>query len=233
MVLYRWPAPAAVGRIVPKERLYAAAGVGGDLRQRFVDEVQRITWAYKLGEESVRLSGDDTVPEIQIFVVELKSQALSDQVLLAVDKAIPSPILFEAHRSQGPLEIRLSAANKTPGPRGPKVSHYVHGPWLPGDAARQPLPVALDLAGLHHMLLASIAPVAGVPGESTSGLLDRVATVRRLEREALALERRLRSEGQFNRQVEIRRQLRQKQAELVALTSKPGDRGSEATTWRS
>ncbi len=114
MALYRWPATAAVGRPVPKERLYAAASVGGDLRRRFVAEVQRITWAYKLGEESLRLSGDDAVPEIQVFTVELKADALSDQVLLAVDKAIPSPILFEVHRPGTPLEIRLSAANKTP-----------------------------------------------------------------------------------------------------------------------
>ena len=50
--------------------------------------------------------------------------------------------------------------------------------------------------------------------EITRSIADRLATVRGLEREIAALERKLRTEPQFNRKVELRRTLKTKQHEL-------------------
>lgn len=232
--LYRWPTAAWVGRVVPKERLYAEASAGAGLKQRFVDEVQRIRWAFKLGEESVRLRGDEVVPEIQVFVIDLKSVALSDQVLTAIDRSIPSPIFFELQRSTGSREeVQLSGALKQPGARGPKLSAYFRGPWLPADSAREPLPAALNLPGLYSQLLASLIPAPAAPGEDLPHLIDRMALVRTLEREISALDKRVRTESQFNRKVELRRQLRGKQAELDALRKSQNKQNAEDATWRS
>jgi len=71
--LIQWPATAKVDRIIPKERLYAEASADVTLKQRFVDEVQRVRWAYKLGEESLRLAPGETVTEIQVFVIDLRA----------------------------------------------------------------------------------------------------------------------------------------------------------------
>ena len=50
--------------------------------------------------------------------------------------------------------------------------------------------------------------------EITRSIADRLATVRKLERETAALERKLRTEPQLNRKVELRRTLKTKQHEL-------------------
>ena len=52
------------------------------------------------------------------------------------------------------------------------------------------------------------------PGEEMSDVADRLATVRKLEREVASLERKLRTEPQLNRKVELRRTLKTKQHEL-------------------
>ena len=108
--LYRWPDRGRVDRNIPKERLYAEAGASARLKQQFIDGVQRIRWAYKIGEESVRLAPVEPVSEFQVFEVELKGADLADAVLKAIDAAVPSPIIFELTRPSG--EVQMAAARK-------------------------------------------------------------------------------------------------------------------------
>ena len=42
------------------------------VREKFVAEVQRITWAYKLAENTINLPGTSAVPEIQVFQIDAK-----------------------------------------------------------------------------------------------------------------------------------------------------------------
>lgn len=206
-------------RVIPKERLYAEAGVGADVKQRFVDEVQRVRWGYKLGAESLRIKGTDSVPEIQVFEIELKGDALSNAVLNAIDKAIPSPIIFELVRSTGGEsdEVQVVAAYKQPGLRGPKISSYLHSAWRPAVEPRSPLPSAIDLGVLYSQLLADLMPIESRPGEDLSDLVARLDTMRSLEREISTLERKMRTEPQLNRRVVLRRALKTQQDELANL----------------
>lgn len=217
--LYKWPAACRVGRVIPKERLYVEVGVSASVKQRFVDEVQKIRWAYKLGEESLRLRGTDAVPEIQVFEIQLKGRDLSETVLTTIDKAIPSPIIFELTRSitENQDEIEVVAAHKEPGLRGPKLSSYLHSDWHPSGTPRSPLPSAIDLTVLYAQLLANLMPLEARPGEVLSDVVARLETTRSLEREITTLERKMRTEPQLNRKVELRRTLKTKQAALANL----------------
>ena len=80
--------------------------------------------------------------------------------------------------------------------------------------SRQALPTAITLPALYAALLQPLTPITARPGEEMSDVADRLATVRKLEREVASLERRLRTEPQLNRKVELRRTLKTKQHEL-------------------
>jgi hypothetical protein len=213
-VLYRWPQSAAFGRAVPKTKFYEHGNVRAALREKFVEDVQRITWAYKLAESTIRLTGTKAVPEIQVFAVETKGADVPDDVLAAIDKAVHFPILFEISRGE---EVRTVAAQKTLGGSVPKVGTYFTTGWLPATADREPLPAAIDLPALYEALLASLLPVATRRGESVSDAAGRMDRARKLEREIAALERKLRNEPQLNRKVELRRELTDRRAALAAL----------------
>ncbi len=231
-VLFRWPEAAAVGRVIPKERLYAEAGVAKAVRQRFIDEIQRVRWAYKLSEESLRLRARDDVAEVQVFEIELKGAEVSESILTSIDKSVPSPIIFELHRSTAArAEVQLAAARKEPGSRGPKLSGYFKGDWVPADAERAVLPPAIDLAGLYAQLLMALMPMKFRPGEELSAAIDRMARIRQRERDIVVLDRAVRTEPQFNRKVELRRELRTRQAELDTLTNE-NEPTTEDATWR-
>jgi hypothetical protein len=129
-------------------------------------------------------------------------------------------------------EVRAVAAYKVFGSRTPKVSAYFTGEWQAQDTARAPLPPAVNLTGLYAQLLSPLLSASMRPGEELSMTIDRMATVRRVEQEIAALEKRLRVEPQFNRKVELRRQIRDHTNELTNLMSTTSPE-TEDTTWRN
>lgn len=214
-LLYRWPAAAKFGRSVPKTKFYEHGSVSAELREKFVTEVQRITWAYKLAEATINLPGGTDVPEIQIFQLEAKGVDVSEPVLAAIDKAVRTPIIFEiASGEAADRRIRMTAAHKQIGPGAPKLGAYYTTGWQSEAVQRQPLPTAITLPSLYTALLAPLTPVSTRPGEEVSDVAARLEAVRKLGREVASLERKLRTEPQLNRKVELRRTLKTKQAEL-------------------
>lgn len=214
-LLYRWPTAAKFGRRVPKEKLYAHSTVTTAVREKFVSEVQRITWAYKIAEATINLPGSAEVPEIQIFQLDAKIGDVSENLLRAIDRAIPFPIIFEVTRSDRTGQsVRMVAAHKQLGTGRPQLSDYYSTGWQPAYAERQSLPASITLPGLYTALLEPLIPVVVRPGEGMSDVSSRLKIVGTLEREVAALKGKLKTEPQFNRKVEIHRVLKAKQTQL-------------------
>jgi hypothetical protein len=214
-ILYQWPAGTRYGGRVPKEKLYENGPVNAALREKFVSDVQRITWTHKLAEETINLPSTPAVPEIEVFQIDSKRDDIVDAVLAVIDKAVPNPIIFEITReSGGRSEVRMVAAHKPRGTAAPRVRAYYSTRWMPAEAPRVPLPTAISLPALYAELLAPLTPIDTRAGEDVSEVGARLETVRRLQREIVAIERKIRSERQLNRKIELRRTLKAKQAEL-------------------
>lgn len=214
-LLYQWPSAAHFGRRVPKEKFYEHASVNTALREKFISEVDRVIWAYDLAQASINLESTAEVPDVAVFQVDAKATDVPEQVLSAIDKSIPRPIIFEINRDvAGVRETRMVAAHKQLGVGASRISQYFSTGWQPADTERQPLPTAISLPALYAALLKPLANVEVRPGEGMSEVADRLKTVGKLEREIKTLERKLRTEKQFNRKVDLRRTLKTKQAQL-------------------
>jgi hypothetical protein len=161
VTLFAWPKAAAFDRVVPKSKVYEHAAVGRALKERFVQQVEQITWAYKLAPETVNLAATQTVAEIQVFRIKLKGAELDRGVLQAIDRAIPFPLIFEL--TQG-TRIKAAAAYKRRflNQKGEAdssrwvVGRYFETDWQPEHTTRQPLPVALDMSSLYEQLLSPL-----------------------------------------------------------------------------
>jgi hypothetical protein len=151
---------------VPKNAIYDHIRVSGALKELFIRQVDRIVWEYKLAPETTNIPATEAVPEIQVFSVTLKGEALKTDVLWCIDQAIPFPLLFEL-RKQG--QARMIAAYKRPSEAdGNKwvVGSYFASDWLTTDAEtpRVSLPVSLNMEALYAALLASLIAVSCVTG---------------------------------------------------------------------
>jgi len=217
--LFAWPSQAAVARPVAKAKIYAHAKPNAALRALFVEQVESITWDYKLAPESINLPAKPDVPEIEVFEIALKLPDVSHSVLRCIDKAIPFPILFVLRHGGQSQPI---AAYKRPSDaaRGQwVVGDYHAAPWQKDDVARSGLPVALDLQGLYEQLLRQHFAVPNRTGESLREQLDRLSLLSAKQTAADKLESRLLQEKQFNRKIEINAQLRTIRNELHGLAS--------------
>lgn len=224
MTLYQYPPQTALKRVIPKTRIYDGAAASTALRDRFVREVDQITWAHKLAPETLNLPATPAVPEIQVFRVTLKGDALHDDILRAIDRAIPFPLMFELVAGD---RIQPAAAYKRPSEaeRGKWVlSDPLRGEWTKRDAPRAPLPVAVNMGALYERMLSALMPVAPVPGEDVESRLARLAAIRAKEREIAQLQSRLKRESQFNIKVTLHGQLAEAQAAFDHMKD-PGKTG--------
>ena len=106
-LLYLWPAAAEFGSRVPEGKFFDHPAFTPAVREKFASEVQCITWRYKLAEATIDLQGTADVPEVQVLRIDARDADVSKQVLTAIDKAIPFPIVFEIARSPGsPTTLR-------------------------------------------------------------------------------------------------------------------------------
>lgn len=209
-VLYRWPDAARFGKTIAKTKFYEQGTVSPAVRARFVAEVGGITWAYKLAEATINLPGSSEVPEVQVLRITARAADVDDAVLAAIDKAIKQPVIFEIAAALG---TRMTATLKAGG-SGPR---YFSTQWCQ-ERERVPLPPSITLSHLYAALLQPLLPIRIRGSERLSDVADRLAACSRIEREIATLERKLRSEPQLNRKVELRRTLVTQRARLADLT---------------
>jgi len=240
MTLYDWPRASAFGRVIPKNNDPPHARANTGLKDLFVREVDQIVWSHKLAPETVNLAATKQAAEIQVFRITARTATLDPAVVRAIDKAIPFPLLFEvAHGGR----VRLAAAYKRPSEAdGARwvVGDYFWGDWLPEDAARAPLPVALNMGALYERLLEPLVaaltaqlipgmgeapqtPLSPAEAERPVSLEARIAQAEAIKVQAREVERikvRLGREKQFNKRVTINAELRAAKQELERLTAR-------------
>ena len=217
--LFNFPPQAKVGRVLPKSKIYQHGRVSAALRERFVRQVEQITWQYKLAPETINLVARGGIAEIEIFDMALKTESVDEGVLRAIDRAIPLPIVFQLQHGQ---RTRMVAAYKRHNAAEAGkwvIDGYFAGAWQPATAERRPLPIALDLHSLYEQLLRSLLPQAARLGESLPEQVERLTRLRSRQNEYSKMEARLHKEIQFNRKVALNAQLRELKSEIDQLTT--------------
>lgn len=217
VALFEYPKKTAFNRVLPKSKIYAYAKPSRSIRQRFVDEVDQIVWKHKLSPETLNLPATRSVPEIQIFGVALRTDEVSESILRTIDKAISFPIFFEVTFQD---RLKVVAAYKRPSDADSAswvVDAYFGSEWDRAQPARKPLPVALNIGSLYEQMLRRLITIEAKPGESLKKQVERITAIRGKEAECKKLEQRLGREKQFNRKVELNRELRSCKEEINAL----------------
>lgn len=215
--LFEYPKKTAFNRVLPKSKIYAYAKPSRSIRQRFVDEVDQIVWKHKLSPETLNLPATRSVPEIQIFGVALRTDEVSESILRTIDKAISFPIFFELTFQD---RLKVVAAYKRPSDADSAswvVDAYFGSDWDCAQPVRKPLPVALNLGSLYEQMLRRLIRIEAKSGESLKKQVERISLIRAKEAECKKLEQRLGREKQFNRRVELNRELRTCKEEINAL----------------
>ena len=152
-----------------------------------------------------------------MLAISLKLATLHSDVLRAIDRAIPFPLIFEV--AHGSRSQTIAAFKRPSGSDSAKwvVSDYFKSEWTPSDTPRVPLPVALDLASLYDKVLTALMPVQPLVEENIQARVDRMEAIKSKELEVGRIKGQLSREKQYNKQVSINAALRAAKQELAQL----------------
>mgnify|MGYP006412451013 FL=1 len=220
-MLFDYPTKARFGRKIPKSKLYENASANTKLKDKFVNQIEKIVWQYKLAPNTLNLDATNKVPEIQVFDIFLKTKEVDQALLEVIDKAINYPIIFQIHKGN---KVKIKAAYKRPSESANNkwvIEAYFESEWLDKYSTKQPMPQALDLGKLYEQLLKSLMPVEVTSSKTTQTLDEQVGIINQinsLQKELDKLNSKYKKEKQRNRQFEINKQIKLKQKELNHLT---------------
>jgi hypothetical protein len=220
MKLYQFPQQAKVDRIIPKNKFYEQGKANGKIEQLFVNQVESIRWAYKLAASTIHLEDQDDLKEIQIFRVKSRVENLDISILSFIDKLILTPIIFEVVYQDKVKVVatykRLNQADKSKA----VIGQYYASEWL-GDHDRAELPLYLKLADLYEHFIEQLLPLAVSEEQhqdresiSLELKLQKAQQLESLLKQFDQLKAKLRNEKQFNRRVELNKQLQDLQLQI-------------------
>lgn len=215
--MFNYPKKTHFRRVLPKNKIYAHSRASKALQARFVDQVVKITWLYKLAPETLNIPASTAVQEIEIFEIQLKQQELHQDILRAIDRTIRHPIAFQL-RFQN--QVRYMMPSKRPNEADSNkwvLGEYFSTGWQDFEASEESLPVALNMAALYEHMLRAHLSLPTRDGESLADHVARITELQQKQREAKQLEARLNKAKQFNRKVELNQQLRALKSEVAAL----------------
>ncbi len=185
-----FPSSAKFAKIIPKTRFATSA----KMKKIFTEQVDKIIWSFKFSSDTINLSSTGNLKEFQVFTIRLKNCELSKDILPLIDKAIPSPIIFQLE-FDGKIKYSACFAKKT--------DNYFETEWIANSADKIDLPIVLNLEELYNSLLKDIINLQNIENKPIIELVNRAIDAKKLNRELSKLENSLKREKQFNRKVEI------------------------------
>lgn len=219
-MIYTFPEKSLVNRNIPKTKFYEHAHITSGVKEAFVNQIQQITWAYKLSPETTNLSATKGVNEIEVFNLQLKTPVLAEDVLLSIDKAIPHPIIYQLLFED---KIRIVLAYKRMNESDESkwvVKQYFSTDWFTlaeAESTKQSLPIAINMGGLYEQMLKSLMHIKTHVGESLKDQTERFNHITQKQKEIAQLQIKMRNEKQFNRKVAMNEQLKTLQTQLAQL----------------
>lgn len=208
---------------IPKQRFYENLSVTPELKRAFTEQIATIYWRNKIAPSTLNIAPGERVDELQVFELHLHQADIDSRVLQLMDREIPYHILFLLMHD-GLCQARMGYKEASQAKSSQfVVSKYYQTEWL------EPEKLALKLDGLtmdavYDNFLRQIGGERLIDmGEAEAAPVDlKEAVVRDAQREKLrrqiaSLEKKVRNEKQFNRQVELNAQLKQLKSELEAI----------------
>jgi hypothetical protein len=209
------PESTVFGKRIPKQKFYDNLTVTPQLRQVFVEQISLITWRNKIAPSTLNIAEGEAVKEIEVIAIRLNQKELDRRVLPLIDKEIPYHILFFLEYGD---TVQAWIGYKEQAKNSPfKPGTYYHTEWL----APETLPLRIDGLNLDKVYENLIRQVAGGrlgdAGSDIKEAIDRDERRQKLEREIVAMEKRVQREKQFNVQVELHSKLKSLKEELRQL----------------
>lgn len=194
------PNRCKVNKFIPKKTFYEKIGVSTSIKEDFINNIDKITWLYKLSEDTLGISKTQDIEEIQVFEIVLKEKVLPKNIIKIISKAIPYKILFVLKYDEDYCysikvdDIYFSKWNE-------EIEFNING---------------LTLGTVYENIVKSIIK-ENDNINNFNDIIENKSKVNELSKKIEQLANKVNNEKQFNKKVELNLELQKLKKEMEAL----------------
>ena len=217
--ILKFPQATIVDKNVPKNAFYKRADSAHSawMKQFLTDEFENITWLYKLHPSTLNVEDGEKVHEIDVFVCTMKHDHYSINPFCALDDLLPRHTMFIVRYGES-TDLLMQH----------KVMSVVVGEekWTRGKTELQRnvdlghISFSIEGQSMDKVYGNLLGQVSGLKTRSEEDYKTAVELRRKIEntqKQILSLQKQIRSEKQFNLQMEMNAEARQLKKELGRL----------------
>lgn len=212
----KFPASTYVNKTVPKTAFYKHLDVDTKLKTRFVEDIERIDWIAKLAPSTLNVADGKAVHEITIFKAKLKCERVPDDVFLAIDRQMPRHILFIL-QYEDRYCLMLNYKEWIDKSKG---TFRIIRTFKTGWTDEQSLDLTVsgsDMDKIYESFAGQLSGFGTTNAADTKRLIELQKQLTESRREIESLQKKVRTEKQFNRQLELNAEVRAKKQEADAI----------------
>ncbi len=205
--MFGLPESTYFGKLVPKNKFYDKLAIDKKLERSFIDQINSIRWVHKLSVDTLNVEKGGTVEEVEVFLIKLKTSELDLNVLRQMDRQLHYHLIFILEFEE---QYQLWTGYKEESTNAAfKVGNYYHTDWVTEDTFSLRID-GLNMDTVYENLVRQIAgdTLAQENSESLKETVERQLEREKLTKESEKLRAKIRKEKQFNRQVELNKQLK-------------------------
>lgn len=185
------PKECIVDKFIPKKIFYEKVSLSTNLKQEFVDKLDKIYWKYKISEDTLNISKTENVEEIEIFELTLKEKVNCQNIIKVITKNIPYIILFEIcyndevqYAIKYNDDIYFTNWNE-------KINFNFNG---------------IDLNVVYENIIRSVTNISE-QNNNINVELEKSKKLKEIQRKIQRLEGKIKTEKQFNKKVELNKNI--------------------------
>lgn len=214
-----FPTSTIVSKPVPKNAFYGRSN-DSSLREFLTREFEGIVWLYKLVPATLNVEDGEYVHEIDVFYCRMKENEYSIKPFSVMDELLPRHTVFIIEYG-GKFDLLMHH----------KEMSVVHGEqkWKCG-IGEQKRDVLIEsntlniqgqsMDAVYNGLLSQISGLSVSTKEEYKEQVDVRKQLESIQKQIMTLQKRIKAEKQFNRQMELNTEVRQLRKEITLLTDK-------------
>ena len=209
-----------LNRIMPKAKFIKLAELSTTVRNEFNNNVDRLRLANILRQDTTNIPKGKTVVEINVFEFQLKEKNVSDNLIKEIDSVIPNHIVF-LFVCNDMAQIAISYKEKLATSNRNKVVKIYRSEWTSIEALSLDVN-GLDLDAVYNNFITQISAGKIEINEETSikTAVEKSVEIEKLQRKIEQLKNKIKREPQFNKQLELKKDLKILENNLECLYGK-------------
>ena len=204
--MFNLPKSTVVDKFIPKTAFYNKLNITTGVKEEFVNKIDKITWKNKISEDTIGITKTNEIEELQIFEIILKDKSIPKNVIRTIAKSIPYPILFKLVYKEGfYYSIGLYQDKKLVDLYFSEWNYNLNFNFS-----------GINLSVIYEKIVKEI--IKEQQNEQKFDIIIETSNKKKtLEKEITLLQNKITIEKQFNKKVELNKQLFQKQTELEEI----------------